>query len=238
MMGLVFAGVYLLAWLLPPRLEPVADPTDDCYVPRPEWYFLGWFQLLRYLPGSLESVGALLLPALGILLLFLIPWLDRSRERRVLRRPVVTGVGTAGLLGFVLLTALGLADRPRNVFPESNPFRAAPTALLAQGERLYKEQNCGGCHRLGDLGSETGLTLDRVGRRRRYDVDWMIRHFREPAAVVAGSTMPAYRHLLEAELRALTAFLFAERFNWPEAGGGTGSEGRGEGSSPGSSPRP
>ena len=36
-------------------LEPPADPNDTSYVPRPEWYFLPFFQLLKLVPGSMES---------------------------------------------------------------------------------------------------------------------------------------------------------------------------------------
>src|SRR3989304_2389186 len=38
-------------------LEPQADPTNSSYVPRPEWYFMFLFQLLKYFPGELEWVG-------------------------------------------------------------------------------------------------------------------------------------------------------------------------------------
>ena len=30
--------------------EPPADPNDAAYVPRPEWYFLFLFQMLKYFP--------------------------------------------------------------------------------------------------------------------------------------------------------------------------------------------
>jgi ubiquinol-cytochrome c reductase cytochrome b subunit len=214
-MGLVVAFLLGLAWLSPVRLEPRADPNDPSYVPRPEWYFLAFFQLLKYLPGGLEIVAILVLPALGAMLLLFLPWLDRSRERRARRRPWVTGTATAALAGMILLTSLGMADRPHNVTPADNPFREAPAPLLERGRQLYAAQNCGGCHLLGGRGGHAGPALDRVARRRKYDVDWMIRHLRSPAVVVPGSTMPPYNHLSKTDLQALTAYLFADRFNWP-----------------------
>src|SRR5512141_366979 len=42
---LVASVVAALAWRGLPPLERMADPTDATYVPRPEWYFLGLFQL-------------------------------------------------------------------------------------------------------------------------------------------------------------------------------------------------
>jgi ubiquinol-cytochrome c reductase cytochrome b subunit len=53
----VIVGIVLtaLAWKGAPALEPPADPTSSDYTPRPEWYFLGLFQLLKYFPGRLEA---------------------------------------------------------------------------------------------------------------------------------------------------------------------------------------
>ena len=42
----IFAGV---------PSEPPANPSDTSYIPRPEWYFLWMFQLLKYFPGKLEG---------------------------------------------------------------------------------------------------------------------------------------------------------------------------------------
>ena len=37
--------------------EPAADPSDTSYVPRPEWYFLFLFEMLKFFPGKIEFVG-------------------------------------------------------------------------------------------------------------------------------------------------------------------------------------
>src|SRR4029434_1071700 len=78
----VAAGVGILLATLAfrgaPALEPPADPTSSDYVPRPEWYFLGLFQLLKYFPGKLEVIGALVVPGIAITLLALLPWIDRA----------------------------------------------------------------------------------------------------------------------------------------------------------------
>src|SRR5439155_22084713 len=54
--------VVALAVVFGTPLEGQADPTNTGYVPRPEWYFLFLFELLKYFPGSLEWVGVVLLP--------------------------------------------------------------------------------------------------------------------------------------------------------------------------------
>jgi ubiquinol-cytochrome c reductase cytochrome b subunit len=212
-----FALLFALAWLRPAGLEPRADPTDDAYVPRPDWYFLWLFELLKHAPGALKSVAGAGVPLAAVLLLLALPWLDRGRERRAAVRRAVLGWGAAALVGVAVLTAMGMADRPHNVAPADNSLRGADPALLDLGAKVYAEQGCAGCHRLAGKGSAAGLALDRVGRRRKYDVDWMIRHMQDPAALVSGSTMPPYKHVPESYLRALTAYLFQDRFNWPLA---------------------
>ena len=53
----LLVGLVLLAALTKPPLQAVAGPSVSGYVPRPEWYFLWLFQLLKYFKGSLEAVG-------------------------------------------------------------------------------------------------------------------------------------------------------------------------------------
>jgi quinol-cytochrome oxidoreductase complex cytochrome b subunit len=61
--------------------EPKADPSDTAYIPRPEWYFLFLFQMLKYFPGKLEWVGTAVIPGAAVLTLFLLPFLDRNPRR-------------------------------------------------------------------------------------------------------------------------------------------------------------
>src|SRR5580692_6153375 len=60
-------------------LGHAADPTDTSFIPRPEWYFLFLFQILKLFNGPLEIVGSLILPTLAIVTLFLVPFIDRGR---------------------------------------------------------------------------------------------------------------------------------------------------------------
>src|SRR4029453_15055677 len=71
----VFPLLLTFAIELPAALDDIANPADATYVPRPEWYFLGLFQLLKYFPGHWEVVGALVLPALALKFRGLLPWL-------------------------------------------------------------------------------------------------------------------------------------------------------------------
>src|SRR5579862_3847097 len=62
-----FCILFLMAAVVRVPLEQLADPTDTSYIPRPEWYFLFLFQMLKLLPGSLEVFGSVVLPGLAVL---------------------------------------------------------------------------------------------------------------------------------------------------------------------------
>src|SRR5207244_11267150 len=101
---LVVLIVIAFAVLFGTPLEGQADPTNTSYVPRPEWYFLFLFELLKYFPGSLEWVGVVVLPGLFFVFLFLLPLLDRGPRRSPRYRPISTAVGTLSVLGVAFLT--------------------------------------------------------------------------------------------------------------------------------------
>ena len=54
---IVFVILVALAYFVGAPLEARANPGDATYTPRPEWYFLFLFQLLKYFPGRARSSG-------------------------------------------------------------------------------------------------------------------------------------------------------------------------------------
>jgi quinol-cytochrome oxidoreductase complex cytochrome b subunit len=101
---LVVAGLALL-FAVPDSGN--ANPGDSSFTPRPAWYFLAPFQLLKYVPGPLEALATAVLPLVAGLTLFLLPFLDRRRGRHPFDRPLVTLVGLASVLAIVGLTIAG-----------------------------------------------------------------------------------------------------------------------------------
>ncbi len=73
-----------------------------------------------------------------------------------------------------------------------------------QGQRLFAQKGCIGCHTVGGVGGKVGPALDDVGLRR--SPEWMLQHFRDPQSVTPGSVMPKFG-FTETEARALTDFL-------------------------------
>ena len=109
---IVFIVLVGLAYFIGAPLEKQANPADTSYTPRPEWYFLFLFQLLKYFPGDLEVIGVIILPTLAILLLFALPFLDRSRRRYPFARPVVIAGTSLIVAGIVVLTVFAIQETP------------------------------------------------------------------------------------------------------------------------------
>lgn len=102
--------VMFLALTISLPAESVADPTDSTYQPRPEWYFLFLFQFLKYFPGSMEVIAAVVLPAIGLGALIFLPFLDKNPARHPKQRPLATSSAIITVLGIIVLTILGLDD--------------------------------------------------------------------------------------------------------------------------------
>ncbi len=76
----VLAAVLALTIWKGADLAAPADPANPYDAARPEWYFLFLFQFLKWFPGELEIWGAFIIPGVVVAVLFLMPWIGRSRS--------------------------------------------------------------------------------------------------------------------------------------------------------------
>ncbi len=191
-MGMIVALVLLfLAIRIGAGLEAPADPTDSSYVPRPEWYFLPLFQLLKLVPGSMESLVAVGLPIVIILVLFTLPFFDRKSTRSFGRRPaaVASLIFIAG--SCVLLIGSSMAEeKPTAIVAESGrPLSSVERA----GRALYNAQGCSGCHAIAGKGGgskEEAPNLTEVGLK--HSGAWMHSFMENPLRFHPSSKMPSY----------------------------------------------
>ncbi len=72
----------ILALVFPQEIGRQIDFSAP-FQPRPEWYFLWLFELLRYFPRRTAFIGTVLLPLIFIITLIMIPYVDRGRFGRI-----------------------------------------------------------------------------------------------------------------------------------------------------------
>jgi len=112
---LVLALLIILATVLPAGLEEKADPFNTPQHIKPEWYFLWIYQFIKVPsmligPGVLAELAGIFIPAVGIALLILLPFLDRKAERRPGRRRLAMVVMVLILAVLVALSIWGLVS--------------------------------------------------------------------------------------------------------------------------------
>jgi ubiquinol-cytochrome c reductase cytochrome b subunit len=206
---IAFAVLFTMAAAVRVPLEQLADPTDTSYIPRPEWYFLFLFQLLKMFQGPLEVFGSVVLPGLALLALVLVPFVDRGRVVKVTRRTVAFAFVVLAAIGWTGLTAAALATTPKPG-PAAQIDYSAPTDWTGlsteemAGIAYYRQENCATCHSLGGHGGKVGPDLTTTSIHK--DAAWMIQHFKRPAAMRPGTSMPAIT-LDDSQLNSLAAFL-------------------------------
>jgi len=222
-----FIILFVMALVAKVPLERLADPTDTAYIPRPEWYFLFLFQMLKFFKGPLEIVGSQVLPGLAVLTLLLVPFIDRGPMVRLGKRTfAITFVILAAIAWTGLTTAAVLTtppnqesadtETPATETPEAGAATAAATAnasaspwqqLTPQelvGLSYFKSGGCTGCHPgAGQKG--IGPDLTKIPTEHR-NATWLVPHFQNPARVVPGSSMPPV-NLPTADLNALSLFV-------------------------------
>jgi ubiquinol-cytochrome c reductase cytochrome b subunit len=204
----VFAVLFTLAVMMKAPLGRLADPTDKAFLPRPEWYFLFLFQLLKYCEGPLEVLASVVLPTLAIGFLLALPFLDRSPVVAVRQRKGAMAGVLLCALGWTALTSAAVQSTP----PEAREAHAAGpndwaelTPAELAGAALFQREQCAQCHALGvKAEKKLGPSLGAGDMRR--DASWMVAHFKSPGLTRPGSQMPPV-NLSERELNMLASFL-------------------------------
>ena len=108
MMLLFILVAVILAVIFPVGLGDPADTTDNLFVPKPEWYFMSLYQLLKYFPGKLEIIATAIIPSGGIIALLLLPFIDKNPEQRPSKRPIVMSIMVLSVVAIILLTVIGI----------------------------------------------------------------------------------------------------------------------------------
>jgi ubiquinol-cytochrome c reductase cytochrome b subunit/menaquinol-cytochrome c reductase cytochrome b/c subunit len=165
---IVLAVIIFLALLFGAELQPKANPTTTTYVPRPDWYFYFLFEVLRVMRNVPEftPMATIGVPTICMILLFLLPFYDRSPERRIERRPIALAAGITTIAAMAYLTYTGANTGSPNTVALQPPasFSAAQKAVFYAGADVVGQSGCLACHTLGSNGnSGPGPNLTHVG---------------------------------------------------------------------------
>jgi quinol---cytochrome c reductase cytochrome c subunit, bacillus type len=164
--------IVFLALMFGAELGPKADPTTTTYVPRPDWYFFFLFEVLRVMKNvpKFTPMATIGVPTICMILLFLLPFYDRSPERRIERRPVALAAGLATIAAIAYLTYEGASAGSPNEVDMKPPstLTSSQIATFNAGKLVVGQSGCLACHVIGDNGNNgPGPPLTHVGSKLR-----------------------------------------------------------------------
>jgi menaquinol-cytochrome c reductase cytochrome b/c subunit len=196
MMVVVMAVIIALSIVLGAELGPKADPTTTTYVPRPEWYFFFLFEVLRVIkPPVLVPFATIGVPTLCMIMLFLLPFIDRGPERRPERRPIAT------ISGILVIVAMGYLTYMGAVAGSPNSIDMKVPKNLEAGKLVVAQSGCLACHKIGENGNDgPGPHLTDIGNKLPKAA--ILRTIENPTA-----PMPSFAGLPEEKKTALVNFL-------------------------------
>ena len=191
------------------HLDAPADPTSQ-YLPRPEWYFMWLFQLLKYFPGWTAIFPVAIIPGVIGGALMLLPFYDRNPYRHWSKRKLGSAMMT-GLMAFIIgLTVLAYYEDAKD--PHAQQLLASgsssshgttgstgtPPGAAPDGQAIFSA-NCVMCH-----GAE-GKNIPNVDLKSKAFVEG-----RDLVAVITNGKggMPAFKgRLKDEEIQAVSKWL-------------------------------
>jgi menaquinol-cytochrome c reductase cytochrome b/c subunit len=200
--------------VLGPRYAAPADPGTTQFIPRPDWYFYFLFYLLRIFKWPetviLATVG---IPTILLILLILVPFYDRRRERRIARRPVAVVAALLVIASMGILTYKGatakesLGSENLALVPQWTTQQNLSAEGVA-GAKIFAQAGCMGCHTYLGAGSPNlgAPDLSAEGAKGR-GKDFQIAHLKCPSCVNQGSPMPPFTSFTDQQYNQLATFL-------------------------------
>jgi menaquinol-cytochrome c reductase cytochrome b/c subunit len=165
----VMIVIIFLALMFGAELGPKANPTTTTYVPRPDWYFFFLFEVLRVMRNvpRFTPMATIGVPTICMILLFLLPFYDRSSERRITHRPVALVAALFTIVSMAYLTYSGANTGSPNSVDLVAPanFTAQQKQVFTAGELVVGQSGCLACHQIGDNGNDgPGPNLTHIAK--------------------------------------------------------------------------
>jgi len=191
-------------WFSDP-LKEAANPMVNPERISPPWFFFFFEEMLKFLNGAYPIWTGIAF-FIFIILLFLLPFIDRKPEQNLLLRPMILAFGSGMLMVLIYFSLLGTANARygKNVILPGSPLSPAEI----RGAQVFAQKKCAYCHQVfGREGRREGPDMSVVNERKR-SPDWIRRYIFNARLYQPGTTMPRYELPLE-DLEALSAYLLS-----------------------------
>ena len=231
---LIMVGLGILAYFHPVGLGPIANAANTQFLPRPDWYYLPFFEWLKFWEGPKVVFAVVVIPGLLALAFFLMPFLDRNLERRPWRRPIPVLSVAIVMIGIVYLgvksehddkndpgvrAQLALQDRQEKTYSAApfKPYEESPggtvatvaagpaNPVVAHGRSLFEAHGCVGCHGPAGVGGIAPTLIGIATKLPGAELTTLLQH---PNAAMNAGHMPPV-DMTGTDLAALTAYLGA-----------------------------
>jgi quinol-cytochrome oxidoreductase complex cytochrome b subunit len=200
----MFALLALLARFVGVPYEAPAAPLAPLdSVPKPEWFLLFGYEILKMFTGRSIIIALTVLPAVGALVLLLLPFYDRNPDRAYSKRPLAIASGVTGVLAIVYLTLVAYVSSPL-----PGRFFAPDRRLTVQelaGAALFERSVCYSCHSIRGVGMKHAPDLWYVGLK--HDRAWFKALLTDPDATLGVKGAMVTYHMSPADMDALAAYL-------------------------------
>jgi ubiquinol-cytochrome c reductase cytochrome b subunit len=146
---IIFIIICFLAIVAPPYLDDKANPTKF-FVPYPAWYFLSLFGLLALVPPEIhlgpltigtELIATIVVPTLFLLLVLLLPWLERSTTRSFGAR---SGLLWSAAVVVVVIVCLSVYGQVTTMIKQAAAPASPPESAVLSAAAAAETQPSGG----------------------------------------------------------------------------------------------
>ncbi|MDY6969081.1 MAG: cytochrome b N-terminal domain-containing protein [Spirochaetota bacterium] len=189
------------------EVKAAAPLADIDSVPKPEWFILFGYEMLKMFTGKWIIVFLTVIPIVGGLLIILLPFYDKNEENAYTKRPLAISCGVSILLilGYLTLIAHVSSPLPGKFFAPDRKLKSKELAGMA----LFEKNVCYSCHSIKGIGMKHAPDLWKVGAKR--DLDYIKKLLKDPDSVLGKGQMVKY-YMDEHDINALASYLISIDF--------------------------
>ncbi len=205
MMALLFGLARYVGVPFDPAAQPLATINS---VPKPEWFILFGYEILKMFEGKTIILALTVLPVFGIAVLVLLPFYDKNRERAYTKRPLAISIGFAAVILILYLTMVAEVSSPLpgKFFAPDRQLTVKELAGLA----LFEKNVCYACHSIEGVGMKNAPDLWKVGTKR--DAEFLRNLLKDPDKTLGKKGKMVTYHLTDPDRDALVSYLQALDF--------------------------